>query len=120
MKLMTILLGLSLLVTPALAAPKKPDAKPPCVTSEMAVKQLTEAGFKVEHNLSGDELTKLNRAAEKRGAKIPTDQTGLLFASHPKMEVLTGVVLIKGCVSQLFPMLPKILKELMNADDGSI
>lgn len=121
MKFMTILLGLSLLATPAMAAPKKkPAPTPPCITVEAAEKMLVGNGFKIEHNLTGDALAKLNRAAEKKGASAPEGQTALIIASHPKISVFIGLNLVKGCVSQSFPINPELLKKLMNTDDGSI
>lgn len=115
-RLTSILIAMCLMATPALAE-KQPEE---CVTSEQAQRNLTTEGFKVEFNLSGDALAKLNRAAAKRGSPPPEGQTGLLIVSHPNMHVLAGFSLINGCVAQLFPINPDILKKLMNEDDGSI
>ena len=116
--------------SPALCAkPKKelPVQKPICRTVEAAKKgaNVGRDGAAVEYELTGDELKKFNDMVAKKteGESIaPDGMDALIVFSTPGVSLWTGVIFIKGCLSQVLPINPQTFKKLLelSKDDGSI
>ena len=112
--------------SPALCAkPKKevPVPKPICRTVEDAKKSLIKVSAVVEHELTGDDLKKLNDVVEKKGGSPPPDgMDALIVFSLPDVSLWTGAIFIKGCLDQIIPISPESFKKLLalSKDDGSI
>jgi hypothetical protein len=115
-----------LFISPAFAAkPKKetiPESK--CTTVDDAKKQLKaqQDGSAIEYEITGDELKKLNALAAKLGSNAPEGMDTLLIFSKPNNPTFLGMVFVKGCITQLFPVSAEGFKKLLekSKDDGQI
>jgi hypothetical protein len=114
--------------SPALCAKSKKEVlvqKPICRTVEDAKKgaNVDQDGTALQHELTGEDLKKLNDLIEKKGGSPPPDgMDALLIFSTPGVSFWTGVIFVKGCIKEFLPINPELFKKLLalSKDDGSI
>lgn len=134
-KISVALLATALLTSPIFAAKHKEPVKAPAPKEQKAPEQkcgsfadLEKAAVadnaKIEYNLSGDELKKLNDFIAKKSngqATAPAGTDRLVILSTPGTSVWLGISFVNGCAAQVFPVRPDNFKALYErSQDESI
>lgn len=128
-KISVALLATALLTSPVFASKSKPKPKPAPATVEKCgnanelLKAVTADGAKVEFDLSGDDLAKVNAYVKsKNGVTSPDGTDRVIVISKPDASVWIGIIFVKGCAAIVSPINPANFKKIIDSalNGGSV
>jgi hypothetical protein len=123
-KISVALLATALLTSPVFAAKPKTAPAPAqteqkCGKAEELAKAIVADKGKIEYDLSGDELAKINAFVKSKNGVVPPEGTDrVIIISKPDATVWIGIIFVHGCAAMVTPIKPDNFKKLLESVKG--